>query len=141
MKDRPTILVIEDNPADVRLLKEALKESSVKANLTILTDGLAAIRFLDEVKQRPPDFFPHLILLDINLPKINGFDVLKHLKFDETLKRVPVIVLSSSQNPEDVVRAYELHANCFLTKPVDLEPFLNVVRAIEYFWFQLAKLP
>ncbi len=141
MQHAPTILIIEDNPADVRLLREALKESSFHPTLYILSDGSAAIRFLDEIKQENSQDLPHVILLDLNLPQKNGFEILKHIKGDNTLKRIPVIVLSSSQNPDDIAKAYDLHANCYLRKPVDFEPFLEIVKAVEYFWFQLAKLP
>lgn len=141
MKDKTNILIIEDNPADVRLLEEALKESTLNPTLYVLADGSIAIRFLDEVKGKNSQGLPHLILLDLNLPQKNGFEILKHIKDDKTLKRIPVIVLSSSQNPDDIAMAYDLHANCYLTKPVDLEPFFEIVKAVEYFWFQLARLP
>ncbi len=138
---KTTILIIEDNPGEARLLQEALKESSIHPTLHILSDGAVAIRFLDEVKQENSQSLPHLILLDLNLPQKNGFEILKHIKGDNTLKRIPVIVLSSSQSPDDIAKAYDLHANCYLTKPVDFEPFFEIVKAVEYFWFQLANLP
>lgn len=141
MPVKPTILIIEDNPAEVRLLREALKESSFDPTLYILGDGAAAIRFLDEIKQENSHGLPHLILLDLNLPLKNGFEILHHIKGDDVLKRIPVIVLSSSQNPDDIAKAYDLHANCYLNKPVDFEPFFEIVKALEYFWLQLAKLP
>ncbi len=141
MQDKPTILIIEDDPADVRLLREALRESSLHPTLYILGDGSAAIRFLDELRQENSQSLPHLVLLDLNLPQKSGFDILRHIKGEDNLKRIPVIVLSSSQNPDDIAKAYDLHANCYLTKPVDFEPFIEIVKAVEYFWFQLAKLP
>lgn len=141
MHAKPTILIIEDNPAEVRLLREAFKESSLHPTLYILGDGASAIRFLDEIKQENSQGLPHLILLDLNLPLKNGFEILQHIKGDVALKRIPVIVLSSSQNPDDIAKAYDLHANCYLTKPVDFEPFFEIVKALEYFWLQLAKLP
>lgn len=141
MPNKPSILIIEDNPGDVRLIKEALWASSLNATLSIFHDGMEATRFLDEVKLEPSQRLPHLILLDLNLPKKSGFEILKHIKFDDTLKRIPVIVLSSSQNPDDIAKAYDLHANCYLTKPVDFEPFINIVKAVEYYWLQLTKLP
>ena len=141
MQDKLTIIIIEDNRADVRLLREALRESFLDPTLYILNDGSSAIRFFDEIKQENSQELPHLILLDLNLPQINGLEVLQHIKGDDTLKRIPVIVLSSSQNPDDIAKAYDLHANCYLTKPVDLEPFFEIVKAVEYFWFQLARLP
>ena len=141
MRANPSILIIEDNPGDVRLIKEALKESSINATLSIIHDGMEAARFLDGVKEEPSQSLPHLILLDLNLPRKSGFEILKHIKGDDTLKKIPVIVLSSSQNPDDIAKAYDLHANCYLTKPVDFEPFINIVKAVEYYWLHLAKLP
>ncbi len=135
------MLVIEDNPGDIRLIQEALKESSILESVEFLKDGNAAIDYLEKVKQKPSGELPNLILLDLNLPNKSGFDLLKIIKFDETLKPIPVIVLSTSQNPQDISRAYGLHANCYLTKPVDFEPFINIVKAVEYFWTHLAKLP
>ncbi len=141
MKDGPSILIIEDNAGDVRLIKEAIKEFSFKATLHVLRDGDAATQFLDDAKREISGNLPDLILLDLNLPKKSGIEVLRHVKFDNSLKSIPVIVLSSSKNPADISQAYELHANCYLTKPVDFEPFVNIVHAIEYFWLQSVKLP
>ncbi len=139
---KPTvILVIEDNPVDVRLIKEALKESSLQATLSFVHDGLAATRFLHEAKHAPGENLPQLIVLDLNLPKKSGFELLKEIKWDEILKRIPLIVLSSSYNPADIARAYDLHANCYLTKPVNFESFRNIVKGVEYFWLRVAKLP
>lgn len=139
--EAPVILIIEDSPGDVRLIKEAFKGSSLQATLSFVHDGLAATRFLHDTKRTPIETLPRLIVLDLNLPKKSGFEVLKDIKRDETLKRIPVIVLSSSYNPEDIAKAYDLHANCYLTKPVDFETFRNIVRAVEYFWLRVAKLP
>jgi len=141
MKKSPVILIVEDNPGDVRLIKEALKETAIHATLHILKDGSVAMKYLDITKKESFVDLPSLILLDLNLPRKSGLEVLAHIKGDETLKKIPVIVLSSSQNPDDIGKAYDLHANCYLTKPVDFEPFINIVKAIEYFWLQLAKLP
>lgn len=141
MKQSPEILIVEDNPADVRLIKEALKETSIQATLHILNDGSIATKFLDKAKKKSLEDLPNLILLDLNLPGKSGLEILAHIKGDDTLKRIPVIVLSSSQNPNDIAKAYDLHANCYLMKPVDFEPFINIVKAVEYFWLQLAKLP
>ncbi len=138
MKQSPVILIVEDNPGDVRLIKEALKTSSIKPTLYFVRDGLEATRFLET---RMQDGFPHLMILDLNLPKKSGFEVLRFVKRNETLKRIPVIVLSSSQNPEDVAKAYDLHANCYLTKPANFEAFIAVVQALEYFWVRIANLP
>ena len=138
MKKSPVILIVEDNPGDVRLIKEAFKTSSIKPTLYFARDGLEATRFLET---RMQDGFPHLMVLDLNLPKKSGFQVLQFVKRHEMLKRIPVIVLSSSQNPEDVARAYDLHANCYLTKPANFESFIAVVQALEYFWVRIANLP
>lgn len=138
MKKSPVILIVEDNPGDVRLIKEAFKTSSIKPTLYFARDGLEATRFLET---RMQDGFPHLMVLDLNLPKKSGFQVLQFVKRHEMLKRIPVIVLSSSQSPEDVARAYDLHANCYLTKPVTFESFIAVVQALEYFWVRIANLP
>ena len=138
MKQSPVILIVEDNPGDVRLIKEALDTSSIKPTLYFVRDGLEATRFLET---RMQDGFPHLMVLDLNLPQKSGFEVLQFVKRHEMLKRIPVIVLSSSQNPEDVAKAYDLHANCYLTKPANFEAFVAVVQALEYFWIRIANLP
>ena len=138
MKKSPVILIVEDNPGDVRLIKEALNTSSIEPTLYFVRDGLEATRFLET---RMQDGLPHLMVLDLNLPKKSGFQVLQFVKCHEMLKRIPVIVLSSSQNPEDVAKAYDLHANCYLTKPANFESFIAVVQALEYFWVRIANLP
>ena len=138
MKQSPVILIVEDNPGDVRLIKEALNTSSIEPTLYFVRDGLEATRFLET---RMQDGFPHLMVLDLNLPQKSGFEVLRFVKRNEMLKRIPVIVLSSSQNPEDVAKAYDLHANCYLTKPANFESFIAVVKALEYFWVRIANLP
>ena len=141
MKPSPVILIVEDNPGDVRLIKEALKTSSINPTLYFTRDGVEATHFLETRKRELSNGFPQLIVLDLNLPKKSGFEVLQFVKGDEMLKRIPVIVLSSSQNPEDVAKAYDLHANCYLTKPTNFEAFFNVVKAVEYFWIRIANLP
>ncbi len=137
MKKSPVILIVEDNPGDVRLIKEALNMSSFEPTLYVVRDGFEATRFLET---RMQDGFPHLMVLDLNLPRKSGFEVLKFVKRNEMLKRIPVIVLSSSQNPEDVAKAYDLHANCYLTKPANFEAFIAVVQALEYFWVRIRNL-
>jgi len=138
MKQAPVILIVEDNPGDVRLIKEALQTSSNKPILYFTRDGVEATHFLETSKRGG---FPHLIVLDLNLPKKSGFEVLEYVKRDERLKRIPVIVLSSSQNPDDVAKAYDLHANCYLTKPANFDAFIDVVKALEFFWIRTANLP
>ena len=135
------ILLVEDNPADVRLTREALKEAKVRNQLHVVEDGVAAMKFL----KREGDFAdaprPDLILLDLNLPKKDGREVLEEIKQDDSLKRIPVVILTTSQAEEDIVKTYNLHANCYVTKPVDLDQFITIVRSIEDFWLTIVKLP
>ncbi len=135
------ILLVEDNPGDVRLTKEALKEAKVINNLTVLKDGVEALAFLRQQGPYDNAVVPHLILLDLNLPKKDGREVLAEIKADEKLKRIPVVVLTTSQDEQDVFRSYNLHANCYVTKPVDLEQFMTVVKSIEDFWLGIVMLP
>lgn len=135
------ILLVEDNPGDVRLTEEALKEGKVLANLRVAKDGVEALAMLR--RQTPYEQFrlPDLVLLDLNLPKKDGRQVLQEIKTDEELKAIPVVVLTTSSAEKDVAQAYKLHANCYISKPVDLEQFIQVVRAIDTFWLTLVKLP
>ena len=135
------ILLVEDNPGDVRLTKEALKEAKVINNLTVLKDGVEALAFLRQQAPYGGAVIPHLILLDLNLPKKDGREVLAEIKADEKLKRIPVVVLTTSQDEQDVFKSYNLHANCYVTKPVDLEQFMTVVKSIEDFWLGIVMLP
>lgn len=135
------ILLVEDNPADVRLTLEALKESRVLTNLHVVGDGVAAMAFLRREGEYQKAPRPDLVLLDLNLPRKDGRQVLAEVKADDDLKRIPVAVLTTSQAEEDVVRSYDLHANCYVTKPVDLDQFLHVVRTINEFWLTIVKLP
>lgn len=135
------ILLVEDNPGDVRLTQEVLKEAKVKNDLHVVYDGVEALAFLrreGKYKDMPK---PDIILLDLNLPKKTGHEVLSEIKSDDNLKRIPVVVLTVSKDEEDVIKSYNLYANCFITKPVDLNQFLNVVKAIEDFWLTIVKLP
>lgn len=135
------ILLIEDSPGDVRLTQEAMKEGKVLANLRVAKDGEEALAML---RRQPPHELlrlPDLILLDLNLPKMDGRQVLREIKADENLKLIPVVVLTTSAAEKDIAQAYALHANCYITKPVDLEQFIGVVRAIDEFWLTLVKLP
>ena len=135
------ILLVEDSPADVRLTREALKEAKVVNMLHVAQDGIEALDFLRKQGEYAGTPTPDLILLDLNLPKKDGREVLAEIKRDENLKRIPVVVLTTSRAEEDVVRSYNLHANAYVTKPVDLKQFLEVIRAIEAFWLAVVTLP
>jgi CheY-like chemotaxis protein len=135
------ILLVEDNPGDVRLTREALKEDKVRNNLHVVEDGLAAMEWLYHKGKYADAPRPDIILLDLNLPKKDGREVLSEIKTDNDLKRIPVVVLTTSKAEEDVLRAYSFNANCYITKPVDLEQFIRVVKAIEEFWLTIVKLP
>lgn len=135
------ILLVEDNFGDVRLAKEALKECKVKNQLHIVTDGMLALDFLfkrNDYKDAPS---PDLIILDLNLPKKDGREVLAEIKADDNLKRIPVVILTISKAEEDILNSYNLHANCFITKPLNLDKFFEVVKSIENFWLTIVKLP
>jgi chemotaxis family two-component system response regulator Rcp1 len=133
------VLLVEDNEADVRLTKEALREAKMHTSLHVARDGVQALAFLRQEGDHAPR--PDLILLDLNLPRKDGREVLAEIKADDRLKRIPVIVLTTSQAEADIVRAYDLHANGYVTKPVDFDAFTKVVRAIDDFWFTIVKLP
>ena len=136
------ILLIEDNPGDARLTLEAFKEGRVLNNITVISDGVDALAYLRRQGLKYSDAVqPDLILLDLNLPKKDGREVLAEIKADEHLKKIPVVVLTTSAADEDVARAYGSHANCYITKPVELDRFLDVVHSIDSFWLSLVKLP
>ena len=135
------ILLVEDNPGDVRLTIEALKEAKVINHLTVVKDGLEALAFLRRQGSYTAAPRPHLIVLDLNLPRKDGREVLADIKADDSLKRIPVVVLTTSQDEQDVLKSYNLHANCYITKPVDLDQFVRVVRSIEDFWLGIVVLP
>jgi two-component system, chemotaxis family, response regulator Rcp1 len=135
------ILLVEDNPGDVRLTKEALKEGKVYNNLHWARDGVEALEFLKREGKHAKAPRPDIILLDLNLPKKDGREVLELIKKDSVLKHIPVVVLTTSKAEEDVLRSYELHANCYVTKPVDLEKFIQVVQSIDRFWLTVVTLP
>ena len=135
------ILLVEDNLGDIRLTKEAFKESRLEAKLLVVHDGEEAIAFLRKKSKYKKVPRPDLILLDLNLPKKDGRQVLKEIKTDSVLKRIPVVILTTSKAVEDVSRAYDLHTNCYITKPVGLEEFINVVKCVEKFWLNLVSLP
>lgn len=142
MNTRPVeILLVEDNPGDVRLTREALRENKVNNNLHVAADGVEALAFLHREGKYAAAPHPDLILLDLNLPRKDGREVLAEIKSDERLRRIPVVILTTSDSERDIVTSYNLHANCYITKPVDLEQFLGVVRSIEGFWLSIVKLP
>jgi len=142
MNARPIdILLVEDNPGDVRLTQEVLKEAKVKNDLHVVYDGVEAMAFLHHEGKYKDSPRPDLILLDLNLPRKTGHEVLKEIKSDDNLRRIPVVVLTVSKDEEDILKSYNLYANCFINKPVDLNQFLNVVKAIEDFWLTIVKLP
>lgn len=135
------ILLVEDSPGDIRLTREALRDTKIANHLHIVNDGEAAMAFL---RRQPPYEnapVPDLVLLDLNLPKKDGREVLAEVKGDPALRRIPVVVLTTSQAEQDIARSYDLHANCYVTKPVDLDQFVQIVLAIENFWFTIVKLP
>ena len=135
------ILMVEDNLGDVRLTREALKGGKVLNQLHVVEDGVAALDFLYRRAPHQNAIRPDLILLDLNLPKMDGRQVLATIKSDDSLKLIPVVVLTTSQAEEDVLRAYRLSANCYVTKPVDLHQFNRIVQAIEQFWLTVVSLP
>ncbi|WP_226040593.1 response regulator [Natrinema sp. DC36] len=135
------ILLVEDNPGDVRLTKEAFKRGRIENDLHVVSDGIEALAFLSQQGEYADVPRPDLILLDLNLPGKDGEEVLEELKDDPALRSIPVIVLTSSRAEEDVVKSYELHANAYLTKPVDPDEFIETVRAFEKFWFSVVRLP
>lgn len=135
------ILLVEDNPGDVRLTQEALHDGRVRNRLSVVNDGVEALRYL----RREPPYEqaprPGLILLDLNLPRKDGREVLSEVKTDPILRRIPVVVLTTSQAETDILRSYDLNCNCYITKPVDFEQFMQVVKSIESFWLSIVQLP
>jgi len=142
MRARPVeLLLVEDSPGDVRLTIEALKEGRVLNNLTVVNDGEEAVALLRRQGQYANAPRPDLILLDLNLPRKSGLEVLAEIKVDPNLQQIPVVVLTTSRAEQDILRTYELHANCYIVKPVDLDQFIGVVQAINSFWLALVVLP
>lgn len=135
------ILLIEDNPGDIRLTKEVLKEGKIRNNLSIAMDGEEALAFLKKQDNYKDVVTPDIILLDLNLPKKDGREVLAEIKADNSLKHIPVIVLTTSAAEQDILNTYAHHANCYITKPVDFNQFISVIRSIELFWLTIVKLP
>ena len=135
------ILLVEDNPADVRLTQEALREGKVANNLHVARDGVEALEFLRRQGKFAGSPRPDLVLLDLNLPRKDGREVLAQVKDDNELKTIPIVVLTTSSAEIDILKSYSLHANCYITKPVDLEQFVKVVRTIDDFWLTVVRLP
>lgn len=135
------ILLVEDNPGDVRLTREALRDAKVRNNLSVASDGAEAMAMLRREGKHTQAARPDLILLDLNLPKMSGREVLEAIKNDDGLKHIPVVILTTSQAEQDILTSYRLRANAFVTKPVDLEQFLRVVGSIEQFWLEIVRLP
>lgn len=135
------ILLVEDNPADVRLTVEALRDAKIRNRLHVARDGIEALSFLQSEGQFADAPLPDLILLDLNLPKKDGREVLDEIKRHPVWRRIPVVILTTSRAEEDILRSYELHANCYISKPVELDGFLRIVRSIEEFWLEIVELP
>jgi CheY-like chemotaxis protein len=141
-QSRPVeILLVEDNPGDARLTREALKEGKIRNSLHHAMDGVEAMAFLRREGKHQDAPVPDIVLLDLNLPRKDGREVLSEMKQDPRLRSIPVVVLTTSEAEQDIVRTYELHANCYITKPVDLEKFIDIIRAIEDFWLAVVRLP
>ena len=135
------ILLVEDNPGDVRLIIEAFKEGKILCNLSVVGDGVEALQYLNREEKYENSPRPDIIMLDLNLPRKDGRQVLEEIKSDERFKRIPVMVLTTSSAEEDILRSYNLHANCYITKPVDLDQFMSLVKSIENFWLTIVRLP
>ena len=135
------VLLIEDNPGDVNLTRLALADRAINVNLSVVPDGVEAMNFLHRQGEYQQAVHPDLILLDWNLPRKDGREVLVEIKTNERLQRIPIVVLTTSQAEEDIRKAYDLHANCYITKPVDFQKFVQIIQSIEYFWFTIVQLP
>ena len=135
------ILLVEDNPADVRLTREAMRESKLINKLSVVSDGVEALAYLRKEGQYSEATTPDLILLDLNLPKKDGREVLEEVKRDTRLQTIPVVILTTSEAEQDILKSYHLHANCYISKPVAFDKFIKVVQSIENFWFTIAKIP
>ncbi len=141
-KSRPVnILLIEDNPGDVRLTQEAFKEGRLSINMEVVMDGVEAIKYLKKQGPYTNTITPDLILLDLNLPKRDGREVLEEIKSDNNLKRIPVVILTTSNAEQDILKSYNLHVNCYINKPVDFDKFFDIIQKIEDFWLTTAILP
>jgi two-component system, chemotaxis family, response regulator Rcp1 len=141
MVDPIKILIVEDNPGDVRLIKEVFKDAKIKNKLEVALDGEKAMQILRREGEFADTSYPDLILLDLNLPKKDGREVLKEIKENKSLQCIPVVILTTSNAEEDLIDTYKLNANCYITKPVDLDQFITVIKSIEDFWLSIVKLP
>ena len=139
--DAIEVLLVEDSPGDVRLTREALKDAKVHISLHVATDGIEAMAYLERTGMYVSAPRPDLILLDLNLPRKDGREVLKEIKESPSLRTIPVVILTTSSSDADVLQSYHLHANCYISKPVDLDGFLKVVQSIDNFWLSVVKLP
>jgi chemotaxis family two-component system response regulator Rcp1 len=135
------ILLVEDNPGDIRLTREVLKEGRIRNVLNVVTDGEQAVLYLNKSGEYANTLRPDIILLDLNLPKKDGREVLAEIKADPSLMRIPVIILTTSSAERDISNMYDHHANCYITKPVDFNQFINVIKSIENFWLNIVILP
>jgi len=135
------ILLVEDSPGDIRLTQEAMKNGKVRNQLHVVQDGVEAMEFLRQVGKYADAPRPDIVLLDLNLPRKDGRTVLQEMKEDGNLRRIPVVILTTSDDEHDILRSYDLHANCYITKPIELKQFVMIVQTIENFWFQIVKLP
>jgi len=141
MADTIKILLVEDNPADIRLIKEVFKDTNSNNQIFVVNDGVDALKFLNKHDNFHNVPKPDIILLDLNLPRKDGREVLKEIKNSLEFKYIPIVVLTTSSSNEDIVRTYGNHANCYITKPVDFDQFLKVIKSIEYFWLKMIELP
>jgi CheY-like chemotaxis protein len=135
------VLIVEDNNADIRLVKEAFKDGKMMVNLIAIKDGLEAMVYLRKENEYVNANTPDLVLLDLNMPIKNGFEVLDEIKQDQELRRIPIIIMTISKDEEDILRSYNLHANAYIIKPVELNQFMNAIKSIEDFWLTIVKLP
>ncbi len=141
MENVTNILLVEDNPADARLIEEVFKDTNIKNKIHVVKDGVDAMKFLNNENEFFDVPLPDIILLDLNLPRKDGREVLKEVKNNENLKSIPIVILTTSSAKEDVIKTYSNHANCYITKPVDFDQFLKVINAIEDFWLKVVELP
>lgn len=135
------ILLVEDNLGDVRLTQESLKECKINNNLDVVYDGQSAMKYLNKEGEYSNSPTPNLILLDLNLPGIKGFELLNFVKTNQRLLKIPVVILTASEAEQDVIRSYQLHANCYICKPIEMDNFFKIVQNITNFWFSIVKLP